>query len=409
MGGWGRWLSWLGLGGGAPLYGGGALVTGGGGHGRGGVSPVEYFGEVVLPAVFEQLDRVFPEFGFVHDGRGGWVAKGSGAKGEHGPLGTRCDRVHARRLRSGDVPAGFGVHGGSPVPFTAWVLGQSHGSPRGSEFLRAAADLARRAGVDPGPLEGGGAAPVSPADLAAVRARYEAQRRESERRERRRRRAKIEEARAVWDAAVEGHPGVARYVAGRGVEVGDLPGGVPRSLRFCEETPVGRGKKRLPAVVAAVTLPAAEGGAGVVAVHRLFVNADGSGKSDELDSPKMMLGPVGGGAVRLGMPPEGGELVLCEGIETGLAIRAATGWAVWACLSAGGLLAVRLPAQVARMVRRVVVAGDLDDPHVKDDQGRTPLRGQRAAVEAAARLSEMFPGLETGVALPEAWAPEGWR
>lgn len=374
-----------------------------------GVSPVEYFDQVVLPAVFERVDQVFPEFGFVGDGRGGWVAKGSGSKGEHGPLGTRCDRVHVRRLRSGDVPAGFGVHGGAPVPFTAWVLGQSVGSPRGAEFLRAAAELARRAGVDAGPLESGGAVQVSPSDLAAVRERYEAQRRETERRERRRRRAKMEEARRVWDAAVEGHPWVERYIAGRGVDVASIPGGVPRSLRFCEQTPVGRTKQQLPAVIAAVTLPTTEGGAAVVAVHRLFVNGDGSGKSTELESPKMMLGPVGGGAVRMGKTVDGGELVLCEGIETGLAIRAATGWPVWACLSAGGLLAVRIPEAIARSVRRVIVAGDFDDPRVRDDQGRTPMRGQRAAVEAAARLSEMFPGLETGVALPEAWAPEGWR
>lgn len=39
-------------------------------------------------------------------------------------------------------------------------------------------------------------------------------------------------------------------------------------------------------------------------------------------------------------------MALAEGIETALAVREATGWPVWACVSAIGLERVQLPPEV---------------------------------------------------------------
>lgn len=365
----------------------------------------------MLPAVYQRLDEVFPEFGFARDQRGAWVAKAKSI-GDHGPLGTRPERVFVRLLRDGACPAGFGVHGGDPVPFCAWVLGSPYGHPKGADFLRAAGILAQRAGVEPGPLEGGR---VDPEDMARVRQRVEAQRRADARRERRRLRQRVDQARELWNAAEQDPERVMAYLRGRGVA--GLPGGAPRSLRYCARTPVGRGAKTLPAIVAAVTLPTTnadgEDAARVVAVHRIYLSEDGRGKNPDLPNAKLALGPVRGGAVRLGMPGPGQTLALTEGIETAAAVRAATGWAAWACISQSGLKALELPAGLAAMLRdtggSVVVCGDVDDPVVRDDRGKTPPRGQHSAVEAAERLAELFCGLDVRVAVPMQWAPEEWR
>ena len=77
------------------------------------------------------------------------------------------------------------------------------------------------------------------------------------------------------------------YLRGRGITTT-----LPATLRFhpeCWHRPTAR---RLPAMVAAVQ------GAGLPAVHRTWLRADGLGKAD-IDPPKAMLGAVTGGAVRL--------------------------------------------------------------------------------------------------------------
>jgi len=68
---------------------------------------------------------------------------------------------------------------------------------------------------------------------------------------------------------------------------------------------------------------------------------------------------VKGGSVRLtaGAP----ELVLCEGIETGLSILQATGRHVWCALGTSNLGQVEMPG----FVRAVVIAADNDEPGLK--------------------------------------------
>jgi DNA primase len=82
--------------------------------------------------------------------------------------------------------------------------------------------------------------------------------------------------------------------------------------------------------------------------------ADGSGKAP-VDPPRKIYGPYGGGCIRLA--PAAEQLVLCEGIESGLSILQACTLPVWAGLSASNLPHVELPA----IVREVIVAADADE------------------------------------------------
>ena len=103
-----------------------------------------FYTETVLPALVERLDHAFPEFGWRRDSRG-WVA--TNEEHTHARLGVRAERVVAH----GPAPRGFLIHGGDPMLWTAYVCGG--GVPRGREFVRAVEEIARRAGVDPSPIE----------------------------------------------------------------------------------------------------------------------------------------------------------------------------------------------------------------------------------------------------------------
>ncbi len=183
-------------------------------------------------------------------------------------------------------------------------------------------------------------------------------------------------ARRIWS---ESRPAadtpVETYLASRGITIPPPP-----TLRYHIGLKHGPTGLVLPAMVAAVTTcPSRE----VVAIHRTFIKADGSDKAPVTQS-KMMLGPCVGGAVRLA--PAADELVLAEGIETGLSILQATGQPTWACLSTSGLKTVLLPPEV----RAVTIAADGDSA------------GKKAAEEAAGRLYRE--GREVKIARP----PDGY-
>src|SRR4051794_9393583 len=108
------------------------------------VSVVDYYTDVVLPALAERLDSAFPEFGWRRDARG-WIA--TNQETTHRVLGVRADRVVAH----GPAPRGFLVHGGEATLWTAYVSGGQ--IPRGESFTNAVLGLARRAGVDTAPIE----------------------------------------------------------------------------------------------------------------------------------------------------------------------------------------------------------------------------------------------------------------
>jgi phage/plasmid primase-like uncharacterized protein len=96
----------------------------------------------------------------------------------------------------------------------------------------------------------------------------------------------------------------------------------------------------------------------IVGIHRTFLKPDGTGKA-AVEPNKMALGKLSGGAVRL--TAGASELVLCEGIETGLSILQATGLHVWAALGTSNIGQVELPD----FVRTIIIAADHDDPGIK--------------------------------------------
>src|SRR5918999_3628641 len=100
-------------------------------------SIVDFYTDVVLPALAERLDAAFPEFGWRRDARG-WVA--TNEEMTHRALGVRAERVVAH----GPAPRGFLVHGGEPMLWTAYVNG-GH-VPRGGDFVSAVRGPAERAG-----------------------------------------------------------------------------------------------------------------------------------------------------------------------------------------------------------------------------------------------------------------------
>ena len=152
------------------------------------------------------------------------------------------------------------------------------------------------------------------------------------------------------------------YLASRGLEAPDIP-----DLLFHPDLTYWDTRTGYPALVALVRDAAGE----QTAIHRTYLVPDGAAKAD-VPKPRMMLGSVAGGAVRLGQNADG-VLGLAEGIETALAVmRACPRLPVWASLSSGNLEQAVLPPAVSR----VVVLADND--------------GAGAGLGAARRAAERF-------------------
>lgn len=150
---------------------------------------------------------------------------------------------------------------------------------------------------------------------------------------------------------------VETYLRSRGIT---LP--VPLALRFHPRLK-HPSDSWWPAMVALVTR-GADGQAS--AIHRTFLFPDGTAKAP-IEPQKMMLGPCGGGAVRLA--PVASLLMVGEGIETCLAAMQATGLPAWAALSTSGVRVLGLPQEV----REIIVLADGDEA------------GETAARDAARR------------------------
>lgn len=176
------------------------------------------------------------------------------------------------------------------------------------------------------------------------------------------------DALTIWSTSTPATGTLAEtYLRWRGL---DLP--IPESIRFAALRYRGR---EYPVLVAAVT------GADdrVCGIQRTYLADDGRGKAD-LPTPKLSLGRVRGGAIRLA--PVAGELVVAEGLEDGLTLHQELGVAAWAAAGASNLSTMRFPP----IVRRVTVGGD------NDDAGRA----------AAAKAAESFAlrGVEARVFFP---------
>ena len=178
---------------------------------------------------------------------------------------------------------------------------------------------------------------------------------------------------------VAGTP-VERYLAGRGLAV---PEGA--DVSFHPDLTHWDTKSGYAAMLGIVRDRSGE----VIGLHRTYISeqADGSVTKAAIAKPRMMLGKIAGGAVRLA--PLSGETALgiCEGIETGLAVmKACPGLAVWATLSTSGLEQVQLPPEA----KRVIILADHDESGA----------GLRAAETAARHLR--MEGREAVIALPPA-------
>ncbi len=130
----------------------------------------------------------------------------------------------------------------------------------------------------------------------------------------------------------------------------------------------------------------------LVGIHRTYLDDEGSGKANVL-SPKKSLkcdDSLNGGAIKLFDLETDQPLVLCEGIETGLAVHEYSGWPVWPCVNRILLEKVELPERV----KSVVICGD------KDKSGD----GQESADKLAQRLAN--DGREVKISLPPIGIPE---
>ena len=189
-------------------------------------------------------------------------------------------------------------------------------------------------------------------------------RREANRREAAERTRRIQAAREMWRSAerdIRGTP-VETYLESRGVRRPRK--GWPPSLRYAPRLSYLDGGDvndgtTWPAMVAAVQ-KGRKARAPVMAVHRTYLTADGSAKAP-VRSPKKMLGPVSGGAVRFAAP--GSRLLLAEGIETALSVaQAMPRRRIWAAGSLGNMAVQLLPVVVRRVT--LLMDADMKDPDV---------------------------------------------
>jgi hypothetical protein len=187
--------------------------------------------------------------------------------------------------------------------------------------------------------------------------------------------------------ALAGTP-AATYLAGRAIDLAQL-GRQPRALRFHPALWNQRTQRHWPALVAAISN--VEGR--MVAVHRTWLAADGSGKAPIFDprgksEAKLSLGLVRGGSIRLWRgasgkslrdAPPGETVVITEGIEDGLSVAiVAPEFRVIAAVSLSNMGNIELPPAV----ECVIIMAQNDPP------GSQPARGLDRAAQCLLRLGK---------------------
>ena len=190
----------------------------------------------------------------------------------------------------------------------------------------------------------------------------------------------------IWEVATPNHPRLKEYLEYRGLEID-----IPDTLRLhplLEYWIDGKSYGKLPCMVTQILRDDE-----VVGIHRTFLSPDGPGKAP-VPKPKLSKkcnDSMTGGCIRLFEVEEDKPLVLCEGIETGLAIHNCLGWPVWPCVSRTLLEKVQMPDSV----KSVIIGAD------KDRSGD----GQASAETLAWRLVDE--GREVKISLPPMKIPEG--
>lgn len=235
----------------------------------------------------------------------------------------------------------------------------------------------------------------------------------------RKQREKIEEARRLWRSA---RPAAGTIVETYLREARGIPITPPASLRFAPSVIFlhqGPSKRwyelgPFPCMVGLMTRAVDDGRSEFAGVHRTWLAPDGSGKADlrcpetgEALDQKRMLGPAGGAAIRF--DPPSANMVIGEGIETTLSVKAVTGglgetFSFWAAGSLGNISGrgvfprssipdpdhpgVILPPMVWTMAGEIVVLGEREPdgsikPHVRLAIDRACRRWSRDGVEVS--------------------------
>lgn len=185
------------------------------------------------------------------------------------------------------------------------------------------------------------------------------------------------EAVAIWEKAQPAAGTLAEcYLRWRGI----LPP-YPPALRFLD-LPCGN-LGPMPCLVAGVQ----DVGGAVIGIQRIWLAHDGRGKAD-VPKPKLSLGTIKGGAIRLGDLDETGCLTVCEGPEDGLSLCEMLGGPVWVSAGTSFLPAMQFPPEV----RSIVIGAD-NDP-----------AGREAADKAARSFAER--GITVRIIRPLEWAKD---
>jgi hypothetical protein len=136
--------------------------------------------------------------------------------------------------------------------------------------------------------------------------------------------ARTASARAILRETVAAPQIIGRYLARRGI----MLDAVPACLRLHPRCPRPDGSP-----TGAMVAPVEHVIRGITGIHRTYLTPDG------FRPDRATLGPIGGGAVRFGMPRPGEWFAVAEGIETTLAVVSACAMPGWAALSASGIRA----------------------------------------------------------------------
>lgn len=153
------------------------------------------------------------------------------------------------------------------------------------------------------------------------------------------------EAQSIWNNALPAAGTLAEtYLRARGISIP-----LPPAIRF-QRLPYG-GSEALPCLIAAIQSHCGE----VIGIQRIWLAPDGSAKAD-LPKPKLSLGTVRGGAIRLGETEAAGVLMVCEGPEDGLSLMQMFAMPVWVSAGARVMPAMQIPPSV----KSIIIAADND-------------------------------------------------
>jgi putative DNA primase/helicase len=183
------------------------------------------------------------------------------------------------------------------------------------------------------------------------------------------RKRRIEKARQIIENSSSIHDGdfVDRYLRGRKLRPhGSLwPSSLRKAQLWHPQT-----RKTHPAMVGIVT----DVQNMAIAVHRTYLTEDG--RKAEVEPVKMSLGPVGGGAIRLGVDSD--TIIVAEGIESALGAAMVYNVVPWATLSAGNMEVLQIP----KSVKQVIIAPDND----RSSNPRKNEVGYKAALKLRNRI-----------------------